>query len=195
MISDELKEMIRPHLVSMIPEGDVSRVEEMFSEVYYTTLNGIQRVTVKPITSGTLTAQFSLYTGEFLEMTDWEYIQTVGSTTPPEVIDFVRDPNEEIICALKHYHLNMYHHITDYERVIANRSEVSSGVFEYPCPGQNIYLDSTYYAVTYGRQRVDTNADAYYYNFSDINADSSTDTDLFEWLATYEWKRSNIWEE
>lgn len=194
MISEELKELIRPHLISMIPEEDVPRIEEMFSEVYYTTLDDIQRVTVKPITSGTLTAQFSLYSGEFLEMTDWDYIQTVGTTIEPSRNEYSKDPNEKIVTALKHYLKTDYHLLSDFYKIVENREEVATGIYKYSCPFQIIYLDDECYPMTRGNQKVDIENNRYYYNFNQVSANSTSEEDLFECIGTYEWKRNtNIW--
>ena len=73
--------------------------------------------------------------------------------TTPNITD---DEREQIKCALWHYHRSKYHRITDYNKVINNREEIEEGVFYYPCPLQDVYLDDTFYAVTHDRQFVNT---------------------------------------
>lgn len=64
------------------------------------------------------------------------------------------DEIETIKSALWHYHLNKYHRITDYNKVVENREQVDENIYYYPCPLQDVYLDNDAYAVTYGRQSV-----------------------------------------
>ena len=96
-------------------------------------------------------------------------------------------------CALRYYHKSIYASVTDYPTIIANKTEVSEGIYAYKCPGQTIYLDSDAYAVTYDRQIVDTEENAYYYKFTD---DDDIETDMaYEYVTTYEWQKTeeNCW--
>lgn len=64
------------------------------------------------------------------------------------------DETQTIISALWHYHLDKYHAVTDYYKVVEERVEVEEGIYMYPCPLQPVYLDEDAYAVTYDRQLV-----------------------------------------
>ena len=66
---------------------------------------------------------------------------------------------EQITYPLKHYHLNKYHAVTDYETIIKNRTEIEEDgqtIYKYECPNQDIYLDTNHYAVDYDKQHVIT---------------------------------------
>lgn len=83
---------------------------------------------------------------------------------------------EEITYPLKHYHLTKYHEVTDYEKIIQNRTEIQDEtigtIYKYECPNQDIYLDENNYAVTYDKQHVITT----YYDDNDfiINTPDTT---------------------
>jgi hypothetical protein len=62
----------------------------------------------------------------------------------------------EIKSALWHYLLDKYRRITNLDAVIDQRTEVTTGVYAYPCPCQTVYLDENAYAVSYGRQTIYT---------------------------------------
>jgi len=64
------------------------------------------------------------------------------------------EQKSKITSALWHYHLDQYHRISNYDNIIDNREEVTPGVFYYPCPLQDVYLDADCYAVDYDRQHV-----------------------------------------
>ena len=74
-----------------------------------------------------------------------------------------REETEKIATALFHYHRNRYRRITDYYKVITQRTEVAEGIYKYPCPVQDIYLDEECYAVEHGKQHVIK----YYYDEND----------------------------
>ena len=88
---------------------------------------------------------------------------------------------------LQHYHRLEYHRVTDYDKVIDQRQEVTEGVWMYPCPLQPIYLDANYYAVTYDKQYV-IDGDYYY----DFNEDTELETaGTYTYINPYEWKRGS----
>lgn len=79
MISEKLKQKILPELKDHLVEDDYKYIEEMFSEVYYTNFDGIERVTLKPHPeAGDIAMQFNIVNGNFIEITSYEYIQSVG---------------------------------------------------------------------------------------------------------------------
>lgn len=83
-----------------------------------------------------------------------------------------QEERDEIKSALWHYLLDKYRRITNLDAVIDQRTEVTSGIYEYPCPCQTVYLDENAYAVTYGRQTVGTR----YINDDDELVAYTTDT-------------------
>ena len=85
--------------------------------------------------------------------------------------ELTTDEKETIKAALWHYHQNKYHRITDYDKVIQNRQQITENIYYYPCPLQDIYLDNNAYAVSYGRQSVWT---IYYNENNEIISDSAT---------------------
>lgn len=100
------------------------------------------------------------------------------------------DDIETITCALKHYHSPRYHGITDYKKVINNRTEITVNdtlLYKYPCPCQTIYLNSEHYPITYNKQHVIE--DKYYYDF---NPDTEDIAGTYEEIGTYEWKRTQV---
>ena len=79
MISDELKQLILPHLRDHLMEQDWKYIEDMFTEVYFTKFAGVPRVTLKPHPElGEIAMQFDYLTGTFLEITQWDYIKEIG---------------------------------------------------------------------------------------------------------------------
>ena len=81
---------------------------------------------------------------------------TTRQMTEEEIYNLTEEERDEIKSALWHYLLDKYRRITDLDAVINQRTEVTSGIYEYPCPCQTVYLDENAYAVTYGRQTVGT---------------------------------------
>lgn len=107
--------------------------------------------------------------------------------------ELTSDEKETIKTALTHYLKNEYRILADFEKVIENREEVENNIWMYPCPIQTIYLDETFYAVTYGKQRVTD--DKYEYNFTDIDVDPSEDNgDIYDYTTSLEWKRDTIFD-
>lgn len=79
MISEDLKQKIIPHLLEMLDESEKKYVDEMFSEVYYTNYDGLERVTLKPHPgAGDIAVQFYVLNGNFIELTSWNYIKEKG---------------------------------------------------------------------------------------------------------------------
>ena len=79
MIDRKLRRKIEPNLKMHINPSKYSNIEDMFSEVYLTTIDGKDRVTLKPSDNGIIALQFCALTGTFLEITDWDYIKTKGT--------------------------------------------------------------------------------------------------------------------
>lgn len=79
MISEDLKKLILPNLKLHLDNQDYRYIDEMFSECYKTYPQGKPNpwITLKPIT-GPIAMQFSMLTGSFMEITDWNYIKTIG---------------------------------------------------------------------------------------------------------------------
>lgn len=189
-ITNELRQLIEPRLREMLPEDSYEYIDEMFSEVVYSAPDGVLRVSLKPIGDAP-SFQFSTVTGEFLEITDWEYIQSVDLDA--QLAEQEQQDNvEATITALKHYHKQEYQTITDYEKVVNDRRALTyDGVsfYEYVLPGQVIYLKEDNYPITYKNQLV---SDGWYYYTDDSTADGES-LDRYTYKVKYEWKRTSIW--
>lgn len=86
------------------------------------------------------------------------------------------------------YHKAEYRAITDYEKVVANKTTTSldgETIYVFEAPGQTIYLNGDGYAVTIGKQMVDREHNQYLYKWGDYN--SST----FDYVGPYEWLRTD----
>lgn len=79
MISNKLRRKIESNLKLHIDSSLYSKIDDMFKEVYLTTIDGEDRLTLKPSDNKSIALQFSALTGTFLEITDWEYIKNVGT--------------------------------------------------------------------------------------------------------------------
>ena len=192
-ITTDLRELIEPHLKECLLEEDWQYIDDMFSEVVYTYPNGVSLVTLKPYSDDVLAMEFSTVTGEFVELTDWDYIQTVDAEAQQEEAE-AKVARDETIRALQHYHKVDYQTMTDYDKVYDNRSTLtvnSTTIYKYECPCQTIYLKADNYPITYGNQLV--TEDEYMYNFSDNTAGSTDDVDLYSYRVSYEWLRNTIW--
>jgi hypothetical protein len=194
-ITTELRALIEPHLREVLLEEDYDLIDDMFSEVVYTQPEGIPLVALMPPQGDGISLQFSCLTGEFVELTDWDYVQTVD-VEEQERAHRLEDMCGAIETALRHYHKEEYQTVTDYQKVIDNRTELTvDGVtlYKYDCPLQTIYLKEDNYPVTYGNQKVDSTY--YYYTFSESNIDPEHDVDKYTYKVSYEWKRNeNIWQ-
>ena len=93
---------------------------------------------------------------------------------------------ESITTALRFYLRGIYVDVTDFEHVIQNRTEPTTGVYEYDCPGQKIWLNNKNYAVTYGRQKIQDGK--YYYKWTNDNTLGEDMT--YEYVCPYEWKKN-----
>lgn len=116
-------------------------------------------------------------------MADEEEITINGDVTEEELIEFLQ-------CPLYHYHSVYWRGIQDYTTVIQNRTEVETGIWQFECIGQNIYLDNNGYAVTYADQYV-FDGEVYYDFPQDFNVELSDTSGTFVHLNTYEWKRDS----
>lgn len=93
--------------------------------------------------------------------------------------------DEDFEHIVEHYHRSIYHKITDYEKVVANKTTTSldgETLYVFEAPGQTIYLNNEGYPVTIGNQMVDANMKAYYYR-RNANED-------FEYICPYEWLKT-----
>lgn len=192
ILPDELRELIGPHLreILLSDYGEITDeiIEDMFNEVVFTYPDGMHLVTLNPC--GELPApQFNVYTGEFVELTNWDYIQTVD--VEAQILENEhRELIEKVSGVLNHYLSNEYKILSNYEIIIDNRREITvhgETIYAYDCPCQTIYLDENLYAVTYDRQKVED--DKYYYNFTSIESNPNM-KDIYTYIAPYEWKRS-----
>lgn len=99
---------------------------------------------------------------------------------------------DDIPHIIEFYHRPAYRTITDYNKVFDTAEEITVNnetITKYSAPGQDIYLNSEGYAVTYGRQKVDTVNNKYLYNFTDD--DNPEDEDMaYEYVAPYEWAKT-----
>ena len=191
-ITPELRTLIEPHLKECLDPSIWYLMDDMFEQVVYTQPGEVPYVTLYPC--GDWPAmQFSCITGEFTELTSWEYVVNLdveAQTAEREARELV----ETISSALKHYHKVEYQKVTDYEKVISNRTSLTvdgTTVYRYDCPMQTIYLNGQHYPITYGNQRVDE--DYYYYNFNDPSM-TSDDVDFYTYKVKYEWKREHVWD-
>lgn len=192
-ITEELRELIEPHLKEHLTEDEYQYIDTMFSEVVYTYPNGVPLVTLKPPLEGYPAMQFSKITGEFMEITLWDYIQTVDAEAQLEAEE-QRVAKEATINALMHYHKLEYQMITDYSKVYDNRTTIildNVTLYKYECVAQTIYLKEDNYPVSYDKQAVDN--DWYYYNFDTNLAQSSDEKKVYTHRVSYEWKRNTIW--
>lgn len=194
MLVSDIKELIEQNLQQDLEPVDYDKIPMMLSEIYLTRVENIPRLTLKPF-EGDIAMQYSCYDGTFLELTSWEYIQTVGTLVSDETnVDYEPASNEIIAQVLNHYLKDEYKILADFTLVIDNRRELTVNdrvVYAYDCPMQTIYLTTENYPVTYGKQLVKD--EKYYYNFSNSNADA-TEIDLFTYIAPYEWKRNSIFD-
>ena len=90
---------------------------------------------------------------------------------------------------LRFYHKPELRQITDYEQTVTLGTEITVNgetIMSYPCPMQTIYLNENGYPITYDRQKVDPEKNAYYYKFTDEDVD---DDIAYEYICQYEWKR------
>lgn len=79
MISEDLKKLIIPNLKLHLMDEDQDKIEIMFTECYKTNPYGTPFVTLKPFDEGYGVAmQFNMLTGTYEEITDWNYIKTIG---------------------------------------------------------------------------------------------------------------------
>ena len=104
------------------------------------------------------------------------------------------DDIETITCALKHYLQTNFQLITDFTKVIQNRTELEVEIdnttmtlYKYECPGQTIYLDNTHYPWTYDNQLVVN--DEYLYDFNEDNLEDTPGT--YTYINTSEWQRTS----
>ena len=91
---------------------------------------------------------------------------------------------------VEHYHKPDYRAITDYEKVVQNKTTTSldgDTIYIFEPPGQTIYLNEEGYPVNIGSQKVDTTNNLYFYKWNnDPNVEEDT---AYEYVAPYEWKK------
>lgn len=204
-IDPDIQILVEPHLRERLSEEWQERMDEMFAEVVYTHPGVTYFVTLNPL--GDFPAfQFSCETGEFVGLTNWEYIQTVDVDAQ---LDSFEEENywELVASVLEYYHNIEYRTTADYMKSAKNRTENEEAsteygkiIYEYNCPAQTIYLTEEHYPVTWGEQRVDDTLEWYMYNFSEYESasdlvTSDDDSDRFSYKIPYEWKREEVSDE
>lgn len=201
-ILPEHRVLVEPHLRERLNEYWQSRMDEMFAEVVYTYPEGYPLVTLNPL--GEFPAmQFSCITGDYCELTSWDYIQTVDTEEQQ------RQAEEQlywelVASVIEYYHTLEFRATADYDRIARSRtvnseatSEYGETIYEYNCPSQDIYLTAEHYPVTWGEQFVDSEQKWYMYNFntamsiSDIVLEDDEST-LSIYKIPYEWKREEV---
>jgi len=193
---------IEPNLRDRLGDSYQDQVDEMFEQVVYTFPDGVPLVTLYPC--GDFPAmQFSTVTGEFMELTSWEYIQTV------DVEAQIQEAEEKlywelVASVLEYYHRIDYRATSDYLQTAHARSvnaeatqKYGETIYEYNCVAQTIYLNEEHYPVTWGEQYVDSEQKWYMYNFNDeLDAsdlyNTDDDSDNFEYKIPFEWKRLEV---
>ena len=192
-LPDTLKDKVRPHLKEHLDPDSWGFVEDILTEGVYTYPHGDKFVTLN--IPGFPAMQFDCATGEFMELTNWDYIQTVD--VEAQLAEAQRQAELETLeVVLTHYLRWDLRICADFETIIAHRKTLTVNgvtVYEYPCPGQTIYLKEDMYPITYGKQRV--KGDRYQYNFMDETGDPSEADDLYTDIARYEWQRNSIFED
>ena len=102
-------------------------------------------------------------------------------------------PDTDYEGIVQHYHKPAYRQITDYSKVVANKTTTTldgNTIYVFPAPGQTIYLGEDGYAVTMGNQKVDPEKNIYYYRWNlDPNIEEDT---AFEYVTVYEWKNTSL---
>ena len=85
MISDRLKELILPYLKMRLEPEQYKYIDSMFNEVYKTTENGFEVVTLAPppkpaeTKGGVIAMQFLTLNGAFYGIDFWEEVQRRGT--------------------------------------------------------------------------------------------------------------------
>ena len=201
-IKPEDREKIEPYLRQQISEHYYPQIDDMFAQVVYTYPDGIPLVALNPCGEFP-SMQFLTTTGEFAELTSWDYIVNVDVEAQIQETEEKRYW-ELVASVLEYYHRIDFRATADYERTARNRTvnddateEYGETIYEYNCPMQTIYLTEDHYPVSYGEQYVDEEQEWYMYNFNDeldvtdlYIADENSDN--FEYKIPYEWKREEI---
>ena len=79
MMSETLKNKIIPEIKNHLLEEDWEHIPDMINEAYITKPDEITLVSLKPCPQcGDISMQFNINTGEYVELTSWKYIKTVG---------------------------------------------------------------------------------------------------------------------
>lgn len=192
-ITEEEKALIKPNLITHLDPDSADYADDLLDYgVVHTYPNGVHYITVYVPDFPAM--QFSAATGDFAELTDWDYILEVDADAQQEEAE-EQEALEEICEVLRFYHKVEYRGTVDYGKVVENRTTLTvdgDTLYQYNCPLQTIYLDDTNYPVTYGRQKVDE--DYYYYDFSTESVDPDF-VDQYTYRVPYEWKREEVWDE
>jgi len=191
-ITEEERELIKPHFKESLDPDSWDMIDGLLDYgVVHTYPDGVHFISVR--VPGFAAMQFAADTGEFAELTDWDYILTVDTEAQLEELE-EQERLIQIETALRHYHNVDYQVMTDYQKVISNRGTLTvnnTTVYKYECPLQTIYLKEDNYPITIDRQRVDS--DYYYYNFGPDVVESD-DVPEYTYKVRYEWKRlEDIW--
>lgn len=192
-ITDEEKEKITPHLKEHLDPDSWHMIDDIFNYGVVHTYPDRQHFITVHFRGGFACPQFDAATGEFAEITRWDYILTVD--TAAQIAENEELDRIELLSAvLKYYHTTKFNYCTDYEKVIAAREPVTiDGVecYKYKCPGQDIYLNQDNYPVTYDKQLIKDGY--YYYTFRNQDADPD-DISVYDYKIPYEWKRYEVGE-
>ena len=79
MISEELRNKIRPHLLECLMDEDKGKAEEMLDECYKMVENGVNSIVVSSKPFGRdLTMKFDEETGEFIGLENMPYAMEYG---------------------------------------------------------------------------------------------------------------------
>lgn len=201
-ISEELREKILPNLKEMLDEESWEYIPDIFDEGgIFTYPNGIPLVALH-LDDDYPSPQFFVSTGEFAELTTWEYIQTVDAQAQLDEYE-AEQYNELVASVLEYYHRRDYRGTADYLRIVEKRTvnadatnEYGETVYEYACPFQPIYLTEEHYPVSWQRQKVDDELEWYMYNFSEMDSDLNGDeTYLYTYKVAYDWKKEQVRDE
>lgn len=203
-IQEEHRILIEPYLRERVNDEIWSMRDEMFANVVYTQPGPVPYVTLRMPTGYTGPAlQFSCITGEFMELTTWEYVRNLD-VEQQTIEREEREYFELVASVLEYYHRIDFRATADYERTARNRTvnadataQYGETIYEYNCPLQTIYLTEDHYPVSWEEQYVDEEQEWYMYNFDDDLfvsdlIETEDDSTNIKYRVPYEWKREEV---